>query len=125
MSISNLNDAIKKWGNELTNLFCTPGHDYRSGAGIVLPHDQSSFQKAIELPIAGRSYESAVNLDAKELAYLEDIVQKTFGTEHVPIGRTAEGFLTGGAFTGPAGEKVTETAKSSWTNVIIPLDIPV
>ena len=88
-------------------------HDYRSGTGIILPHDQSSFQKAFDFPIAARSYESAVNLDAKELAYLEDIVQKTFGTEHVPIGRTAEGFLSGGAFTGPSGEKVIETAKSS------------
>lgn len=107
-----MNDAIKKCNNLKNNLFCTLGH-LRSGTGIVLPHDQSSYQKAIELPIAGRSYESAVNLDAKELAYLEDIVQKTFGTEHVPIGRTAEGFLTGGSFTGPAGEKVTETAKSS------------
>lgn len=109
----NLNDAIKKCKFLKIYLFCTPGHDLRSGTGIVLPHDQSSFQKSFEFPIAGRSYESAVNLDAKELAYLEDIVSKTFGTEHVPIGRSAEGFLTGGAFTGPAGEKVTETAKSS------------
>lgn len=117
MNMFNLNDIItKSLTNYYINIFCTPGyghHDYRSGTGIILPHDQSSFQKAIELPVAGRSYETAVNLDSKELAYLEDIVQKTFGTEHVPIGRTAEGFLTGGAFTGPAGEKVTETAKSS------------
>lgn len=70
------------------------------------------FQKQVELPVAARSYDTALNLDSKEIAYLEDVIKNNFGEKHVPIGRSAEGLLIDGAFTGPAGEKVTETAKS-------------
>ncbi|GIZ04259.1 uncharacterized protein CEXT_223331 [Caerostris extrusa] len=91
-------------------------HDHygRSGNGIILPHNTfgTTYEKAFALPVA-RNNEPVLSLDSREMAHLEGIMKNYFGNANLPIGRSAGSQIPGGAFTGPAGEKLSATLTSA------------
>lgn len=88
-------------------------HEYRSENGIILPHHQTNIQNT-ELPVAGRSYGVPQKVDAKEFAYLENLMKKNYGAEVVPLLRSPEDPIVDKMFSGLGGKvDISESTSSS------------